>query len=84
MYIIASFKSRNSAVKLYNILRNTGVPAAVISTPKEACTGCGLSVKFDRAHLSKVRDIIISLRPQSFSGYFEVSENNGQRTVRML
>ena len=54
-YVIAIYRSRSVTISAYNYLLNKGVNCALISTPRSANVGCGLSVKFSRDALSAVR-----------------------------
>ena len=70
--LIAVFRSRAQAVDCNARLRSLGVPSSVISTPKEAQIGCGLSVKIP-ANFEKRCKMIISRGGYSgFYGYFKV------------
>ena len=61
-YVIAIYRSRSVTISAYNYLLNKGVNCALISTPRSANVGCGLSVKFSRDALSAVRAHAVSRR----------------------
>lgn len=66
-YILAVYRSRNVAIRAYNFLQNNGVTCALVSTPRAAGVGCGLSVKFSRAEFNYVRSVITD---ETFAGFF--------------
>ncbi|HHW69865.1 MAG TPA: DUF3343 domain-containing protein [Clostridiales bacterium] len=43
---IVAFNSRSHALRFSQILKDSGYPNHIISTPKEVSVGCGLSVQF--------------------------------------
>ena len=67
-YVIAIYRSRNVTISAYNYLLNKGVNCALISTPRAANVGCGLSVKFTRDVLPSVR-ATLSLG-ETFVGFY--------------
>lgn len=67
-YVIAIYRSRSVTISAYNYLLNKGVNCALISTPRSANVGCGLSVKFSRDALSAVR-ATLSLG-ETFVGFY--------------
>ena len=71
-YIIAVYRSRNVTLKAYNFLSSQGVTCALISTPRSANVGCGLSVKFGRHVFARVRDVLS--QGETFVGFFLVRQ----------
>lgn len=71
MTLLAVFRSRAQTLDCVSRLREAGVPAQTVSTPKEAGVGCGISVKFEEAFLPRVQ-LLLQRRPySSFSGYMK-------------
>lgn len=68
-YVIAVYRSRNVAIRIYNYLSANGVTCALVSTPRAAGVGCGLSVKLNRADFVRLRG---ALGVESFAGFFLV------------
>ena len=66
-YVLAVYRSRNMTIRAYNFLQNNGVTCALVSTPRAAGVGCGLSVKIARADFPRVRDALVG---ESFVGFF--------------
>lgn len=45
MTILAVFRSRAQTLDYVAALKNAGIPASAVATPKEAGVGCGISAK---------------------------------------
>ena len=71
-YIVAIFRSRSESLKLAGYLSDAGVWNKVISTPKEANVGCGLSVKIFENSVSITKAAINYLRLKGFVGFLKV------------
>ena len=81
-YIIAVYRSRNVSIRMYNMLLNNGVTCALVSTPRSANVGCGLSVKFSATVLPHVRNVLAG--GETFVGFFVVKNTlNGTLVSRL-
>ena len=81
-YIIAVYRSRNVSMRAYNFLSSQGVTCALISTPRNANVGCGLSVKFDKSAFPVFKDALAS--GETFVGFFLVKNTyTGSTLVRI-
>lgn len=78
-YVIAVYRSRNVSMRAYNYLVSRGVTCALVSTPRAANQGCGLSVKFSHSVL-KTYGIALS-SAETFAGFFAVTVVNGAITA---
>lgn len=67
-YVIAVYRSRNESMQAYNFLLRNGVTCALISTPRAANVGCGLSVKFAKTVLPNVSQVLS--QGETFVGFF--------------
>lgn len=67
-YVIAVYRSRNVSMQAYNYLLRNNVACALISTPRAANVGCGLSVKFSKSALPNVRQKLS--QGETFVGFF--------------
>lgn len=83
-YVVVALRSRAQTVKIAEALRRYGIPSEIVSTPKEAGVGCGLSVKISTSSLDAVRRIIRAAAPSSFAGFFLVKGTASGRTVRSI
>ncbi len=81
-YVIAVYRSRNVTIQAYNYLLSKGITCALISTPRSANVGCGLSVKFSRDVLSNVRYTLE--RGETFVGFFLARVNYGGTTITRI
>ena len=54
-YGIAAFRSRQQVLRFESALKRLGVPARVVSTPRDISMGCGLSVRFPLEYAQAVR-----------------------------
>ena len=81
-YVIAIYRSRNVSMRAYQFLSSQGVTAALISTPRSANVGCGLSVKFAKSALPQVRDALSSA--ETFVGFFLVKNTYNGSTLSRL
>lgn len=79
---IASFRSRTQVLRLEDALRRAGLPAGVISTPREVAMGCGLSVRFDLADYPAVISVYRRLSPGALIGFYRV-DHYGTRQMRL-
>ena len=81
-YIIAVYRSRNVSMRVYNFLSQQGVTCALVSTPRNANVGCGLSVKFSKSALPAVHGVLSSA--ETFVGFFLVKNTySGSTLVRL-
>ena len=83
-YIVIAFRSRAQTVKFYELLTRNGVKAQIISTPKEAGVGCGLSVRITSSALFMAKTLLKKTQPSSFAGLFMVRESLGSRLIKSI
>lgn len=81
-YVIAVYRSRNVSMRAYNFLLSQGVTCALVSTPRNANVGCGLSVKFGKADLPTYKQVLSSA--ETFVGFFLIKNTyTGSTVVRL-
>ena len=80
-YLIVAFRSRTESIKLSEILKRNGIDNRIISTPKQAGVGCGLSVQVARERLRAVNAILEQRVFYSFTGIFVLKIQNGRRVI---
>ncbi len=83
-YIIVAFRSRAYTVKFSNALTLNGISNQIVSTPKEAGVGCGLSVKVSKYNFIAVKRLVFASHQDSFAGFFLVSVYGNKKLVRTL
>lgn len=69
-YVIAVYRSRDVSMQVYNYLINNSVMAALISTPRGANVGCGLSVKISYGDYAQFANVLS--QKETFAGFFLV------------
>ena len=81
-FVIAVYRSRNVSMRAYNFLQSQGVTCALVSTPRSANVGCGLSVKFGKSALPAFKDALSSV--ETFVGFFLIKNTFSGNTVVRL
>ena len=81
-YIIAVYRSRSVSIRAYNYLLSNGITCALISTPRSANVGCGLSVKFGKGVFPRVRQALVG--GETFVGFFVVKNTMSGTTVARI
>lgn len=78
-FAIASFRSRQQVMNFESQLKRAGIRAEVVSTPRDIAVGCGLSVKFGMADLSRVKELCRAVPPQNMIGIYRADRGDGGR-----
>ena len=81
-FVIAVYRSRNVSMRAYNFLMSQGVTCALVSTPRNANVGCGLSVKFAKPVLPVYREVLSNA--ETFVGFFLIKNTYTGNTVVRL
>jgi len=81
-YVLAIYRSRNVSMRAYNYLTQMGVTCALVSTPRNANVGCGLSVKLDKNALPKVRSALS--QGETFVGFFLVRQTYSGNVITRI
>ncbi len=76
--LIAAYRSRTVTMQVYSALVRQGVACSLVSTPREAGVGCGMSVQFGPAHFDVVSQYV---GQPTFAGFFRINRINGRRYV---
>jgi hypothetical protein len=75
-YYIFAFRSRNQSMRFYDDLCRVRVCARIVSTPRAASAGCGLSVRVNAADYNAARAVFARLHYDAFLGLFR-SDSEG-------
>ena len=78
IYGVAAFRSRQQVLRFESVLRQRGVRAGVVSTPRSVSMGCGLSVRFPLEQLQEVRRALAASNPGNLIGLYR-AEYDGAR-----
>ncbi len=76
--VLAVFRSRSQALDCNMRLKQFGVPATLINTPKDANIGCGLSVKFSQNFLPRAKAVIRGGNYSAFYGFYVMKNVYGR------
>ena len=82
-YVIIAVRSRATVVGLSQILTQLGIVNQIVSTPKEAGVGCGLSIKISTNQLLAVKRVV-TLKKINVAGYFLVKTVGGRSIVKTI
>lgn len=80
MYYIYSFRSRSESMNFFDDLKNAGIFARLISTPRSISIGCGLSVKIPPENIELANSIMNKCTYKTHLGVFFY---NGYELVRV-
>ena len=78
VYGVAAFRSRQQVLRFEAVLKAQGVPARVVTTPRDIAMGCGLSVRFPMEKLPDVRRALLIENPGNLIGLYR-AEYDGMR-----
>ena len=82
VYGVAAFRSRQQVLRFEAALRRQGVPAQVVTTPRDISMGCGLSVRFPLERLQDVRRALLANGPGNLIGLYEAQYDGMRLRVR--
>ena len=83
-YLIISYKSRNSLYAFAQILRQYGIASTIINTPRNIALSCGLSLKVDFGHFSRVASLINNVNLSGFWGVFLLTRTSTHDQIERL
>ena len=83
-YFIFVTASRTDAIGINARLKEKGIKSSVVSTPKEAGLGCGLSVKIPTTDYFFAIRVINQAKKYSVKGVYKVSETPFGKTIKRL
>ena len=81
MTLLAVFRSRDQSLDYVERLRNYGVLATTMPTPKEVKIGCGLCVRFDARYFARAQAILKIGKYSSFKGFYKTDFESGKMTL---
>ena len=82
VYGVAAFRSRQQVLRFEAVLRRMGVPARVVSTPRDISMGCGLSVRFPMEYVQDVRRALLMQNTSNLIGLYRAEYDGGRLRVR--
>ncbi|MBQ4268153.1 MAG: DUF3343 domain-containing protein [Clostridia bacterium] len=81
MTVLAVFRSRSQSLDYADKLREYGVFAETVTTPKEAKIGCGICVRFDARSFVKANAVLKRFRYSAFKGFYKAEYHAGRLVV---
>lgn len=79
-YYIVTYRSRTVTTQVYSqLVRKYNINCQLVSTPRGANVGCGLSIKMNPQDISALRDRLSQI--ESFAGVFLVRNLGGKTAV---
>lgn len=81
MMILAVFRSRSQSLDYAMRLKNYGVVAETVPTPKEAKIGCGLCVRFDERLFVRAKAVLVAAKYSTFKGFYKTEFRGGRMAV---
>lgn len=81
MVILAVFRARAQTLDYTERLKNYGIPASVIPTPKEAKIGCGLCTRIDGRYFTRAKGVLKTGKYSSFKGFYKMDFINGRPSI---
>ena len=82
IYGVAAFRSRQQVLRLEAALNRQGVPARVVTTPRDISMGCGLSVRFPMERLQDVRRALRTQNTGNLIGLYQAEHDGTRLRVR--
>ncbi len=84
VYGVAAFRSRQQVLRFESALLRRGVPAGVVTTPRDISMGCGLSVRFPLGTLEEVRRALAAANPGNLIGLYRAEYDGARLRVSPL
>lgn len=82
-YTLAVFRSRFATLNFANLLKANNVPVAIINTPSQIGSACGICVKFLSDYFSKVQSILIGKGcANNLVGFYSLPTNGATKCWR--
>ena len=82
IYGVAAFRSRQQVLRFEAALRRQGIPARVVTTPRDIAMGCGLSVRFPMEDLPDVRRALLAQNASNLIGLYRAEYDGTRLRVR--
>ncbi|MBR1820200.1 MAG: DUF3343 domain-containing protein [Clostridia bacterium] len=82
IYGVAAFRSRQQVLRFEAALKRQGIPARVVTTPRDIAMGCGLSVRFPMEYLQDVRRALLTANVGNLIGLYRAEYDGTRLRVR--
>lgn len=84
-FCIAAFRSRLQVMAFEEALKQHGMKASIVTTPRAVALGCGLSVRFEEKDAARVKALYQALGLGNLIGFYRVTRDvSGRASVTPL
>ena len=80
-FCIAAFRSRLQVMAFEEAMRQKGMKASIVTTPRAVALGCGLSVRFEEADFPRVKALHKALGLGHLIGFYRVTRDQAGRAA---
>lgn len=80
-FCIAAFSSRLQVMAFEEALKQHGVKADIVTTPRAVALGCGLSVRFEERDFARVKALYLALGLGNLIGFYRVTRDVSGRAA---
>ncbi len=85
VFCIAAFRSRLQVMAFEQVLKNAGIRASIVTTPRAVSMGCGLSVRFEEKDIVRARQLYQREKLGNLIGFYRVTRDvAGRARVQAL
>ena len=74
-FCIAAFRSRLQVMAFEETLKQHGMKASIVTTPRAVALGCGLSVRFEEKDAPRVKALYQALGLGNLIGFYRVTRD---------
>lgn len=82
-FCIAAFRSRLQVMAFEEALKQKGIKATIVTTPRAVAMGCGLSVRFEEKDAPRVKALYQALGLGNLIGFYRVTRDQSGRAAVM-
>ena len=80
-FCIAAFRSRLQVMAFEDALKQHGLKASIVTTPRAVALGCGLSVRFEEADFPRVKALYQAMGLGNLIGFYRVKRDQSGRAA---
>lgn len=85
VFCIAAFRSRLQVMAFEQVLKNAGIRASIVTTPRAVSMGCGLSVRFEEKDIVRARQLYQREKLGNLIGFYRLTRDvAGRARVQAL
>ena len=69
---IAAFRSRSQTMRLFQVAKSRGIACSIITTPREASIGCGISLSYGQDSHAAVKNLVMRGDFNALIGFYKM------------